>query len=178
MKKRGTLPALGFAFSLLLAPAPFAQQELIDPQPPPGEEGQPLPSSPAAPEPAPPPAAQEPEKPAPPSQPALPLATSKPARQETLLSSSTIVGAPVKNPQGEELGTIKELMIDPQSGRVAHAVLAFGGVWGMNEKSMAIPWETLKVGLGKEELVVELTKEQLQNAPSGELSQQPTPADR
>jgi len=102
------------------------------------------------------------------SQTAIPLATSKPAQQSARLSSSALIGTMVKNTQGEELGKIQELMIDPQSGRISSAMLSFGGVLGMNEKRIEIPWDTLKVGLGKKELIVEMDKEQLQTAPSTE----------
>jgi sporulation protein YlmC with PRC-barrel domain len=166
MKKRATLPVLVSACSLLLAPAAVAQQEVIDPQPEPGAESPPPPSSPTAPEPAAPPREAAPGTPEPPAQPTIPLATSKPAQQDTLLSSTTIVGTTVKNPQGEELGRIQDLMIDPQNGRVVQALVAFGGMLGLNEKHVAIPWEAFKVGLGQEELIVEMEKEQLQRAPA------------
>jgi sporulation protein YlmC with PRC-barrel domain len=106
-----------------------------------------------------------------PDQESIPLATSKPAQQQTLVSSGALVGTAVKNLQGEKLGDLRELMIDPQTGRVVYAVLASGGVLGMGEKSLAIPWETLKVGLGKEELIVEIDKDKLQTVPPHEMSQ-------
>jgi sporulation protein YlmC with PRC-barrel domain len=105
-----------------------------------------------------------------PAEESIPLATSKPTQEQTLVSSSAFIGTAVKNLQGEKLGNLQELMIDPQSGRVVYAVLASGGVLGMGEKSVAIPWETLKVGLEKDELIVEMDKDKLQSAPAYELS--------
>jgi PRC-barrel domain len=58
-------------------------------------------------------------------------------------------------------------MIDPQSGQVRYAVLAAGGVMGMGGERYSIPWETLKMGLGTDELVVELDKAQLQKSAGG-----------
>ena len=115
----------------------------------------------------------QPPHPAPPTaaQPTLPLAQSKPAQQKPLISTQSLVGTTVKNTQGEKLGTIEELMIDPQSGRVQYAVLASGGILGMGSERLSLPWETLKMGLGEEELVVEVDKSQLTQAPStGETS--------
>jgi sporulation protein YlmC with PRC-barrel domain len=166
------------ACSLLLAPAAWAQQEVIDPQPEPEAESPSPPSSPPAPAPEVQPTEPAPATPEPPAPHPIPLATSKPAQQDPLLASSTIVGATVKDPHGEELGTIQELMIDPQNGRVVQAVVAFGGVLGMNEKRVAIPWETLKVGLGQRELVVEMDKEQLQRAPGVETTPPPASTGR
>jgi sporulation protein YlmC with PRC-barrel domain len=98
------------------------------------------------------------------SQETIPLSKSKPTQQEIKISSSTIIGTTVKNTQGEDLGTIKDLMIDTQGGRVTSAVLAVGGTLGMGAKQVEIPWDTLKLGLSKEELLVQMDKEQLQNA--------------
>ncbi len=60
-----------------------------------------------------------------------------------VLSASTIIGDKVLNPAGEQLGIIKELMIDLDEGNVAYAVLSFGGFLGMGDKLFAIPWEAL-----------------------------------
>jgi sporulation protein YlmC with PRC-barrel domain len=44
-----------------------------------------------------------------------------------VLSATTIIGDKVLNPAGEQLGNIKELMIDLDDGYIAYAVLSFGG---------------------------------------------------
>jgi hypothetical protein len=54
-----------------------------------------------------------------------------------VLSASTLSGDSVKNLADEDLGKIKELMIDIPSGRVAYAVLSFGGFLGMGDKLFA-----------------------------------------
>jgi len=106
-----------------------------------------------------------------PAQEPIPLATSKPTQEQTLVSSGALVGTTVKDLQGEEIGELRELMIDLQSGRIVYAVMASGGVLGMGEKSLAVPWETFKVGLEKDELIVQMDKDKLQTAPTYEMSQ-------
>ena len=138
MRQRKMLSPVLLSASLLLAPAAWAQQEVIDPQPEPGTESQPAP-----------PAAPAPSTASPPAQPPLPLATSKPTQRGALVPSSTIVGTVVKDRQGGEVGKIQELMVDPQSGRIQRVVVSFGGTLGINENRVAIPWDALTIGLGK-----------------------------
>ena len=45
--------------------------------------------------------------------------------------------------QGETLGKIEDLMLDVETGRVAYAVLSFGGYMGMGDKLFAMPWQAL-----------------------------------
>jgi len=81
------------------------------------------------------------------------------------LSASTLTGDPVKNLAGEDLGKLEELMIDLSSGRVAYAVLSFGGFLGMGDKLFAIPLEALRVDTENEVIILNVNKEMLESAP-------------
>ena len=50
--------------------------------------------------------------------------------------ASKIIGTPVKNPNGDNLGDIKELVLDPRSGKVVYVVVSFGGVLGMGGQAL------------------------------------------
>lgn len=54
-----------------------------------------------------------------------------------------LTGKKVVNPQGDDLGTISDIMLDIQSGRIAYAVLSFGSLF--SKKLFAIPWEALSL---------------------------------
>jgi sporulation protein YlmC with PRC-barrel domain len=82
-----------------------------------------------------------------------------------VMSASTLIGDSVKNPQGEDLGNLKEIMLDVNSGNIAYAVLSFGGFLGMGDKLFAIPWEAFTVNTEKEHLVLNIDKERLKDAP-------------
>ena len=82
-----------------------------------------------------------------------------------VLSASTIIGDKVLNPAGEQLGIIKELMIDLDEGHVAYAVLSFGGFLGMGDKLFAIPWEALALDTEDHAFILDMDKEILKNAP-------------
>lgn len=96
-----------------------------------------------------------------------------------VLSASRLSGANLKNADGESLGDIKEIMIDTETGRVAYAVLSFGGFLGLGDKLFAIPWSALRTHLtDANSFVLNVTKERLQAAPGFEKNRWPDFADR
>jgi sporulation protein YlmC with PRC-barrel domain len=82
-----------------------------------------------------------------------------------VLSATTLIGDNVRNLQGEDLGTLEEIMVDLDTGQVAYAVLSFGGLLGLGNKLFAIPWQALTVDTENEEIVLGVSKEKLENAP-------------
>ena len=82
-----------------------------------------------------------------------------------ILSTSTLSGDSVVDPQGKSLGDIKDFMIDTTNGRVVYAVLSFGGLLGVGDKLFAIPMEALRVDPNKERFQLDITKDQLKDAP-------------
>lgn len=82
-----------------------------------------------------------------------------------VLSATTVIGDKVLNTAGEQLGTIKELMIDLDEGLIAYAVLSFGGFLGMGDKLFAIPWEALTIDTENHAFILDVDKEVLESAP-------------
>lgn len=82
-----------------------------------------------------------------------------------LMGANTLIGDDVVNAQEENLGDIKEIMLDTRTGQVAYAVLAFGGFLGMGEKLFAVPWQALQLDTINKRMVLNVDKERLQNAP-------------
>ena len=82
-----------------------------------------------------------------------------------LMGAHTLIDNDVCNQNGEDLGDIKELMLDVQSGRVAYAVLSFGGFLGMGEKLFAVPWSALTLDTVNKRFVLGVDKERLNAAP-------------
>ena len=98
-------------------------------------------------------------------------------RTPRVLSAGTIVGDRVKNVAGDDLGIIDELMIDTRSGRVAYAVLSFGGFLGIGNKLFAIPWNALRMNPMDRTFVLDAGREQLENAPGFDKDNWPDMAD-
>lgn len=82
-----------------------------------------------------------------------------------LMGAGTLIGNDVYNRMDESLGDIKEIMLDMHTGKVAYAVLSFGGILTMGEKLFAVPWERLVLDTVNERFTLDIEKEQLKNAP-------------
>ncbi len=82
-----------------------------------------------------------------------------------LMGADTLIGDSVVNGAEEDLGDIKEIMLDMQTGQVAYAVLAFGGFLGIGEKLFAVPWQALHLDTANKRMVLNVEKERLKNAP-------------
>ena len=95
-----------------------------------------------------------------------------------LLGADTLIGNDVYNQQNEELGDIKEIMLDTRTGRVGYAVLSCGGFLGMGEKLFAVPWTALTLDSGNKRFVLNVDKDRLKNAPGFDKDAWPDMADK
>ena len=84
---------------------------------------------------------------------------------QLVIRASKMIGTPVKNTRGDNLGNIKELVLDPKSGKVVYAVVSFGGVSGIGDKLFIVPWKALTGTLSKEYYLLDLNKSTLTSAP-------------
>ncbi|HEX8406863.1 MAG TPA: PRC-barrel domain-containing protein [Duganella sp.] len=82
-----------------------------------------------------------------------------------LMGADTLIGEDVYNRQEEDLGDIKEIMLDMREGKVAYAVLSFGGWLGMGDKLFAVPWEALQLDTVNKRFLLDVSKDHLKNAP-------------
>ena len=94
-----------------------------------------------------------------------------------IMAASTLEGDAVVNTRGEDLGNIEEIMLDVPRGRIAYAVLSFGGFMGMGDKLFAIPWSALTLDTERKCFVLDVDKERLQQAPGFDKDHWPAMAD-
>jgi len=95
-----------------------------------------------------------------------------------IMAADTLEGDKVFNNAGDELGEIKNIMIDVPNGRVAYAVLSFGGFLGMGNKLFAIPWDVLQLDTESKCFVLDVDKEKLEAAPGFDKDHWPSMADQ
>lgn len=82
-----------------------------------------------------------------------------------LLTATSIIGDNVENHAGEDLGKIKDIMIDVKRGMIEYVVIEFGGFLGMGEKYFAVPFEALELKPGKQVYILNKDKAFLTKAP-------------
>ena len=90
-----------------------------------------------------------------------------------LIAADRVEGTAVYNRGGDHLGSIKTVMIDKPTGKVAYAVMSFGGFLGIGEKYHPLPWSMLTYHRGQGGYVVDLDKGQLEGAPSYDAAETP-----
>lgn len=94
-----------------------------------------------------------------------------------LMGADTLLGNDVYNLQGEDLGDIKEIMLDMNTGEVSYAVLSFGGFLGLGDKLFAVPWSALKLDTVNKRFTLDVDKEKLESAPGFDKDDWPDMAD-
>jgi sporulation protein YlmC with PRC-barrel domain len=97
---------------------------------------------------------------------------------QKVMAADTLTGDKVVNRQHEDLGKIEHLMIDVEKGRIAYAVLSFGGFLGMGDKLFAIPWSALAIDTNEEQFILNIDKALLERAPGFDRAHWPNMADR
>ena len=95
-----------------------------------------------------------------------------------LISSRRVEGTPVFGSQGEKLGAIHAVMIEKRSGKVRYVVLEFGGFLGLGSRVFPVPWQVLTYDVDRDGYTVDMSKDQLANAPSMRLDETDRPIDR
>ena len=92
------------------------------------------------------------------------------AKREThsLIGSDKVDGTAVYGADQRKIGSVERVMIDKLSGKVAYAVISYGGFLGMGEEHYPTPWSNLKYDTNLGGYLLNLTKDQLQKAPKRE----------
>jgi hypothetical protein len=83
-----------------------------------------------------------------------------------LISAGKVTGTNVYNTAGDQLGEIYDIMIDKKSGKIAYAIMSFGGFLSLGERYHPLPWANLKYDTRQGGYVVGMTIEQLEKAPA------------
>lgn len=94
-----------------------------------------------------------------------------------LMGASSLIGNDVFNHHEEDLGDIKEIMLDMDEGKIAYAVLSYGGLLGVGEKLFAVPWNALTLDTENERFLLNVDKARLDRATGFDADNWPDRAD-
>ncbi|CEJ86877.1 PRC-barrel domain protein (modular protein) [Hyphomicrobium sp. GJ21] len=84
----------------------------------------------------------------------------------TLISAGKVQGTPVLSAEGETLGEIYDVMLEKRSGKIAYALMSFGGILGIGTKYHPLPWHALKYVPDAGGYVVGIPREALRSGPT------------
>jgi sporulation protein YlmC with PRC-barrel domain len=94
-----------------------------------------------------------------------------------LMAAATLDGDKVLSADGDDIGKIKDIMLDVRSGRIAYAVLSSGGFLGLGDKLLAIPWSALTLDVDRKCFLLAMSSERVKNAPGFDRNHWPSMAD-
>ncbi len=97
------------------------------------------------------------------------IALAEPVGQVASASRLTVdqlTGTDVRNLQDERLGSVSDVLLDPETGQVSYVIVARGGFLGIGEQSIAVPWGHFRATPGLNTLVIDAPESTFENAPS------------
>lgn len=94
-----------------------------------------------------------------------------------LMGASTLVGDNVFSSDNEEIGKIKEIMLEVESGHIVYAVMSCGGFLGLGDKLLALPWPALTLDTTHKCFVLNVSAEKVKQAPGFDKDHWPAMAD-
>lgn len=94
-----------------------------------------------------------------------------------VMAAKTLQSNDVYNRQDEKLGSVQDIMLDVQHGRIAYAVLSHGGLLGMGDKLYAIPWEALVLDTDRKCFILDISVDRLSEAEGFDKDDWPSMAD-
>ena len=83
--------------------------------------------------------------------------------------ASDVIGMNIYNPQGEDVGEINDVVLDPNTGKVRYAAVTYGGFIGIGDEMFAVPWEAFQCSQDPNDpeehrLTLDVSKQQLEGA--------------
>jgi len=87
-----------------------------------------------------------------------------------LIEAKWLVGSPVRNADGQDMGKVEEVWLDPKSGQVKEVVIGLGGFLGIGDKHKLVQWKDLNVAWKDQKLLVVMDQNTLRDAPRHDMA--------
>ena len=75
----------------------------------------------------------------------------------------------IYNPQGEDVGEVNDIVLDPNTGKMRYAAVTYGGFLGIGDEMFAVPWDAFQCTQDPDDpeehrLTLDVSKQQLEGA--------------
>lgn len=87
------------------------------------------------------------------------------------VSIDDVTGTQLRNAQDERLGSIHDVIVDPQSGQISHVLVARGGFLGFGEDHVVVPWQALRATTDLNLFVLNVREQVMDQAPTVDTDQ-------
>ncbi|MEQ5844399.1 MULTISPECIES: PRC-barrel domain-containing protein [Paraburkholderia] len=94
-----------------------------------------------------------------------------------VIAATALTDTRVFSNDGEDIGRIRDVMLDAQSGRIAYAVMSTGGFLGIGDRLLAIPWSALTLDIEEKCFILSMPAESVKHAPGFDRHHWPSMAD-
>ncbi|MCO6047963.1 PRC-barrel domain-containing protein [Aeoliella sp. ICT_H6.2] len=104
------------------------------------------------------------------------------SRPQHVVRASNVIGHNIVNPQGDDVGEINDLVLDPTNGQIRYAAVTYGGFVGIGDKLFAVPWQAFQCRPDSENsgefiVTLDVTQQQLEGAEGFDQDNWPNFAD-
>lgn len=80
---------------------------------------------------------------------------------ENIVRTNDVIGKEVKSPSLENIGKIREIVLDKNTGQTRYVVVSFGGFMGLGEDYFAFPWKSISYNKDQEAFILNVDKDKL-----------------
>ncbi len=101
------------------------------------------------------------------------MRNSDPMVNHDQIRATAVTGTDVYNGEGEHLGHIDDVVLNKFDGKATFAIMSFGGFLGIGEDYHPLPWQSLTYDPEREGYVVNVSRSQIEGAPTYRRGEEP-----
>ncbi|MEO8318575.1 MAG: PRC-barrel domain-containing protein [Bradyrhizobium sp.] len=92
------------------------------------------------------------------------IASAKPVA-DVAFRSDQLIGTAVRTPYDDALGSVADIVMSPQTSKIAYLVVARGGIFGIDDEYIPVPWADFRARSNVNVLILDATRDAMTAAP-------------